>query len=149
MISMSAVISFPELETVLEPSLHGDEVVRRQVWGALTALYPQGRVVERRTDPRFPYPHLLYLTPVADDGITPSGESVIAVGKSLSERGLGFFYHQPLVHRRMIVSLETSDLQWAGFLIDLTWCRFTHYGWYESGGRFLQSVPSPITRPVR
>lgn len=146
---MSAVISFPDLEKVLEPTLQGDDAVRRQVWSALIALYPQGRVVERRMDPRFPYPHLLYLTPVAEDGITPQGESVIGVGKSLSERGLGFFYNQPLAHRRMIVSLETADLQWAGFLIELTWCRFTQYGWYESGGRFLQSVPSPIERPVR
>jgi hypothetical protein len=147
--SLSAVVTFPDLGKVLEPTLQGDDVVRRQVWGALTALYPHGRVVERRMDPRFPYPHPLYLTPVAEDGITPAGESVVAVGKTISDRGLGFYYPQPLAHRRMIVSLETCDLQWAGFLIDLTWCRFTKYGWYESGGRFLHAVPSPIQRPVR
>jgi hypothetical protein len=145
---MSGVISFPDLEKVLEPTLQCDDVVRRQVWGALTALYPQGRIVERRMDPRYPYPHLFYLTPVAEDGITPVGEPVVAVGKTLSERGMGFFYPGPIEHRLMIASLETSEQKWAGFLIDLTWCRFTSYGWYESGGRFLQAVRSPIERPV-
>ena len=44
----------------------------------------------------------------------------------------------------MIVSLESRSGQWLGFLIDVTWCRFTKQGWYESGGRFLQSVLSPV-----
>jgi hypothetical protein len=74
---------------------------------------------------------------------------VAVVGKTLSERGLGFYYQQPIHHRLMIASLETSEQRWAGFLIDITWCRFTRYGWYDSGGRFIQAVSSPITRAVR
>ena len=66
------------------------------------------------------------------------------VGKHLSERGLGFYHPQPLPYRRMIVSLEGPRGDWFGFLIDLTWCRFTRQGWYESGGRFLESVASPM-----
>ena len=146
---MSAVVCFPQLEPVLELNPQGDETVRQQVWGVLAGIYPPGGGVERRMDQRFPYPRLLYLTPVAADGITPTGESVAVVGKTLSERGLGFFYQRPLPDRRMIASLETKDLKWTGFLIDITWCRFTQYGWYDSGGRFMQAVPSPITRPVR
>lgn len=146
---MSAVIHVPHLDPVLEPAAQPDDLVRRQVWGVLVATYHHGRVAERRMDQRYPYPHPLYLTPVAADGFSPEGESVVVIGKSLSERGLGFFYQQPLAHRRMIASLETSELRWAGFLVDITWCRFTRYGWYESGGRFIQAVPSPITRHVR
>ena len=146
---MSAMVGFPHLESTPEASSHADDVVRRQVWDVLTGIYPEGRIVERRMDPRYPYPHLLYLTPVADDGISPAEESVVVIGRSLSERGLGFFHEQPLPHRRMIASLETSQRRWGGFLIDITWCRFTQYGWYESGGRFIQAVPSPITRPTR
>lgn len=141
---MSAVAGFPYLEQPPEVGQPGDDELRRQVWGVLTSAYPQGRVVERRLDQRYPYPHLFYLTPVGPDGITPEGESSVVVGKNLSERGLGFFYHLPLTHRRMIASLETAGMRWAGFLIDITWCRFTHYGWYENGGRFIQPVPSPI-----
>jgi hypothetical protein len=44
----------------------------------------------------------------------------------------------------MIVSLEVGADAWLGFLIDLSWCRFTKQGWYESGGRFRQVVNSPI-----
>jgi len=143
---MSAVVGFPQLETPPESNLPGDDPLRQQVWNILTAVYPRGRVVERRMDQRFPYPRLLYLTPVADDGISPEGESAVVIGKCLSERGLGFFYQQPLAHRRMIASLEMPDMNWVGFLMSITWCRFTQYGWYESGGRFIQAVPSPIGR---
>ena len=146
---MSAGVCFPHVNTVLEPNPQSDDIIRQQVWGVLVGIYPQGRVVERRLDQRFPYPQLLYLTPVAPDGISPMGESVAVVGKTLSERGLGFYYQQPINHRLMIASLETSEQRWAGFLIDITWCRFTRYGWYDSGGRFIQAVTSPITRAVR
>jgi hypothetical protein len=146
---MSAVVGFPHLETSLESSPQCDDLLRQQVWGILTSVYPRGRVVQRRLDLRYPYPHLLYLTPVADDGITPAGESAVVIGKCLSERGLGFFYQQPLAHRRMIASLESSTTRWAGFLIDITWCRFTQFGWYESGGRFIQAVTSPIDTTPR
>jgi hypothetical protein len=146
---MLGAVGFLDLVIPPETGLPSDDVVHRQVWGVLTATYPQGRVAERRMDQRYPYPHLLYLTSVAADGISPEGESVVVVGKALSERGLGFFYQQPLAHRRMIASLETFEMRWAGFLIDITWCRFTQYGWYESGGRFIQAVPSPIAQRGR
>jgi hypothetical protein len=44
----------------------------------------------------------------------------------------------------MIATLESSNGVRLGFIIDLSWCRFTKHGWYESGGRFLQSVLSPL-----
>ena len=80
---------------------------------------------------------------MAKDGRTPEGESLVVVGKHLSERGLGFYHPKPLPYRRVIASLESNGL-WLGFLIDLKWCRFTRQGWYESGGRFLEVVPSPV-----
>jgi hypothetical protein len=123
-----------------------DDLVKQQVWSILAGLYPRGKAAERRTDQRFPYPRLVYLTPVANNGYTPVAESVVVVGKDLSERGLGFYYQQPLPYRRMIASLELPEARWAGFLVDITWCRFTLHGWYDSGGRFIQAVPSPILR---
>ncbi len=122
-----------------------DEEIRSQVYSLLGIqphLDPTG---ERRTDHRYPYPKLIHLTPVGTDGNTSEGEPVVAAGKHLSERGLGFFHQGPLPHRRMIVSLETDGGGWVGFLIDLTWCRFTKHGWYESGGRLMQVVDSPLS----
>jgi hypothetical protein len=87
---------------------------------------------------------LVYLTPLGPDGVSPQLPSIVVVGKTLSEHGLGFFHKQVLPYRRMIASLESSRGQWVGFLIDIKWCRFTEHGWYDSGGRFLQTVPSPV-----
>jgi hypothetical protein len=129
----------PIQTTVLTPNS-----VRQQVWNLLAGLYPRGHLMERRFEQRFPYPHLLYLTPLAEDGVSPQGESIVVVGKDLSESGLSFFHPRPLADRRMIASLEMNGSKWVSFLIDLNWCRFTQQGWYFSGGRFLETRQSPI-----
>jgi hypothetical protein len=103
--------------------------------------------VERRRDRRYPYPHLIRLTPLADDGQNVAGVPLVAVGKQLSETGLGFFHSTPLPYRRMLVSLDAADGRALSLAIDLTWCRFTRFGWYESGGRFLRVVRSPPAMP--
>ena len=141
---MNPMLHEPQLDTLPLSGESEDDDVRTQVWGLLTTLYPKRELVERRGDNRFPFPYLIHLTPVADDGRTPEGETQVVVGKHLSARGLGFYHSQPLSYRRMIVSLEAGGGQWLAFLIDLSWCRFTQQGWYESGGRFLQSVLSPV-----
>jgi hypothetical protein len=121
-----------------------DDDVRDQVASLLVTLFPDGQLAERRREHRYPFPHLIQLTPVAEDGVTPQGEPIVVVGRHLSERGLGFYHPKPLAYRRMIASLEAGGGVWLGFLIDLTWCRFTRQGWYESGGRFLRSAFPPI-----
>jgi hypothetical protein len=118
--------------------------VHEQVRALLAGLEPGAGRGERRSDRRYPYPYLVYLTPVGKEHLTPKGESVVVVGKHLSEHGLGFYHTQPLPFRRVIATLETAVGARIGFLMDLTWCRFTREGWYESGGRFLGLVPSPI-----
>ena len=139
------VLGYSQLELGSETGQTADEQVRRQVWEILAGLYPPGQTKDRRLAQRFPYPQLLYLTPVSDDGFSPLGKSVVVVGKHLSERGLGFFYQQgPLPNRRVIASLEKQESRWVSFLLDIVWFRFTQHGWYESGGRFLQAVPTPI-----
>jgi hypothetical protein len=120
-----------------------DDDVRTKVWIALRALGSRGGHKDRRGKERFPYPYLVRLTPVADDGVTPQGDAVVVVGKHLSEEGLGFYHVGPLPYRRMIASLESAGGTRLDFLIDVTWCRFAKQGWYESGGRFLQSSPPP------
>jgi hypothetical protein len=123
-----------------------DDEIRTQVWGLLTNLYPRNDLVERRRGSRYPYPCLVHLTPVKADGITSEGETVVVVGKQLSEQGFSFYHQAPLPYRRMIASLENSRGNWLGFLMDLNWCRFSRGGWYESGGRFLQTALSPLDR---
>ncbi len=127
-----------------DPQGAADEEVRGQVWALLSTLYPKVTVVERRRETRYPFPFLIYLTPVGDEGTTPTGESIVVVGKHVSERGLGFYHAKPLPQRRVVASLERPHDGWYAFLLDLRWCRFTRQGWYESGGRFLEAVTSPL-----
>jgi hypothetical protein len=133
-----------ELDLLTDSSSPAEDDIGTQVCGLLSALYPQHDLTERRHENRYPFPYLVQLTPVAEDGVTPRGDAVVVVGKHLSERGLGFYHPKPLPHRRMIASLQTGSGQWIRFLIDLNWCRFIKQGWYESGGRFLRLVESSV-----
>ena len=137
-------LPLPQLDLLNEETDAADDEIRAQVWGLLTTLYPRNDMVERRHGNRYPFPCLIHLTPVGKDGVTPEGETVVVVGKHLSVGGCGFYHQAPLPYRRMIVSLESSGGHWLAFLIDLSWCRFTKDHWYESGGRFLQTVLSPM-----
>ncbi len=144
---MKAAAALCNLDRVA-PAATVDPEIRSGVQSLLASYYPDGLVVERRRERRFPYPHPVHLTPVADDDCTPLAEPIVVIGKHLSEGGLGFFHQQPLACRRALVSLEQADGRWLGLIIDLTWCRFTRHGWYESGGRFLKAAGTadPITR---
>lgn len=126
----------------LPPLSPAEEVVRNSVVQLLGSLYPTAHVPERRREQRYAYPHFLCLSPVGVDRATALPESVTVVGKHLSIGGIGFFHPQPIPYRRVVVSFEGPTGTPLAFLTDLTWCRFTKYGWYESGGKFL-SVATP------
>jgi hypothetical protein len=124
--------------------------IRECVRNLLASHYGRAYGIERRSERRFPFPHLVCLTPLADDGRTPLGPAIVGVGRELSEGGFGFFHPSPLPYRQMIASLESARGEWIHLAIDLTWCRFMRHGWYESGGRFLRtlSLPPPtLTQP--
>ncbi|MCC9609124.1 hypothetical protein LOC68_06805 [Blastopirellula sp. JC732] len=120
--------------------------VRVQVRSIIGAAGKGARLAyaDRRRDQRYPFPHLLYLTPVNKAGEPLVEQTVVVVGKTLTERGMDFYHQQPIPHRRVIVTIETPGGYIASFLMDLTWCRYTKQGWYDNGGRFLNTVPSPF-----
>ncbi len=100
---------------------------------------------DRRCDRREPFPYPIHITPLADDGSILKEETIVVLGKHLSERGLDFYYEAPLPYRRVITSWECRDGSWLALMLDLRWCRSMRHGWYENGGRFLQVVPSPLS----
>jgi hypothetical protein len=118
--------------------------LKNRVRGVLASMYPNCDVYERRNEARYPYPRLVHLTPVDTNGIASSTDSFVVAGKDLGDGGLSFYHPDPIPHRRAIASFELAPGRWLGLLIDLSWCRFTRLGWYESGGRFLQIVQSPL-----
>lgn len=136
---MSRVVSNPECAS-RAPS---ETLVALQVRGLLARSSPGALPCERRKTGRTPFPHLVQLTPVDRRTAQPVGSPIVVVAKELSTRGLGFFHQFPLSYRRASVTLEDAEGHPLCLLIDLSWCRFTRLGWYESGGRFLQ-VLSPL-----
>ena len=124
---------------LLDVDLSGDDQLRWQVRELLSGLYPSGPF-ERRHDQRYPLPKLIRLQPVEDDGTTHSGSPVVVSGKQISDSGLSFFHPHPLAYRMVVAGLERADRSQMEFLLDIEWCRCTHLGWYESGGKFVRAV---------
>lgn len=112
--------------------------IGEQVRLALSAVQRAPNAPERRRTQRFAYPQLLEITPTDPESLQPVGEPLVVVGKQISENGLGFYHCAPLPHRYVVVVLERGLRGPVRLLLDLSWCRFTRHGWYESGGRFLR-----------
>jgi hypothetical protein len=119
--------------------------IRQHVRLILQAFHRTSRVIcDRRRDHRVPFPYPIHVTPFDTAGCLATSETFVVLGKHLSERGLDFYCQMPIPHRRVIVSWECGAGRWIALLLDLTWCRSNHHGWYENGGRFLQVVESPL-----
>ncbi len=122
-----------------------DQKIRQRVRLVLQVFHQTSRVAcDRRSDHRIPFPYPIYVTPVDAAGVSTTDETLVVLGKHLSERGLDFYCQMAIPHRRVITSWECGAAQWIALLLDLTWCRSNHHGWYENGGRFLQAVDSPL-----
>jgi hypothetical protein len=91
-----------------------------------------------------PYPYPIYLTPLSPTEQPLLDQTVVVIGKHLSDHGLDFYHREALTYRRAIASLDAGELGWIGLLLELTWCRFTRHGWYDNGGRFVSAVRSPL-----
>ncbi len=142
-------------ETVTSPrptaasgALNSDQQVRSRVQQVLQYFRYRPHISDRRCDRREPFPYPIYVTPIAADGSAVKEETIVVLGKHISERGLDFYYQAPLPYRRVIASWECSDGRWLAIVLDLKWCRSNRHGWYENGGRFLQIVDSPLADPA-
>lgn len=123
--------------TVPNCSDESDAKVRATVGQLISRILPKKITNERRRDFRYPYPHLIYLTPIDASGQPLNEQSTVVVGKNITERGIDFFHRDPLPYRRVILTLEAEDGTRASMVTDLLWTRFTRQGWYDNGGRFL------------
>jgi hypothetical protein len=124
------------------PSTGGDRsALARQVQELVARLNPTV-ALERRRDERMPVPVLFRLTPLDNDRQPIVSAAVTVVGKNISRRGFSFYHEQPLTHRRAVISVQHPEISDFSAEIDVTWCRFTKPGWYESGGRLVSSVSS-------
>lgn len=119
-----------------------------QIESLLTRLRP-AVPFERRHEDRVAAPVLFSLTPLDADHEPIESETTIVVGKNISRRGLSFYHERPMPHRRAIITLAHPGLGSFAAEIDVSWCRFTRPGWYESGGRLIRPVNPDRVLAVR
>lgn len=96
--------------------------------------------VERRTGQRTSLPVLFELRPSPCDSHNCEQDHVVVIGKDVSDQGIGFFHERPIPYRRGVLTFRPQDGPPLSMEVDLSWCRFTRMGWYESGGRLLRAV---------
>jgi hypothetical protein len=142
MLRSSPTLAHKMVASIPSQNLH------QRVLSLLGMCQPGTSRIERRNEERYPYPKLIYLTPLKQDDLAQAPIKLVVTGKHLSESGLGFYHQTPLPYRRVIASFEQPDGNWLGLIMDITWCRFTKEGWYESGGRFIELVESPLNQTL-
>ncbi len=142
---MSAVLAEHGICTLTSPTpMVNDHLIRQQV-SLILQMHPRVPIhLDRRCDRREPYPYPIRVTPLNANSLPEIDDTIVVVGKHLSERGLDFYYRAPVPYRRVITSWEYGNGRWLGLLLDLRWCRSSGHGWYENGGRFLKAVVSPF-----
>jgi hypothetical protein len=110
-----------------------------QIEALLSRLHPPVER-ERRHDDRVAIPVLFRLTPFDAERQALEQQASIVVGKNISRRGVSFYHEKPIAHRRALIELADPSVGSFVAEIDITWCRFTKPGWYESGGRLLRTA---------
>jgi hypothetical protein len=141
---ISTLVLVPPCDAPATERSSTDRLVHQRVRQILGHYRSPRSTGDRRSDYREPFPYPIHVTPLGPDGSPRVDETLVVLGKHLSERGLDFYYEAPLPYRRVIVSWECPGGRWLALLLDLRWCRSTRHGWYENGGRFLQVVRSPL-----
>jgi hypothetical protein len=131
---------------LLSPRKIEESNLMREIQGLMARLHPE-TAVERRHDERVAIPLTLRLTPLDRDRRPVADDAITVVGKDISRRGLSFTHELPLTYRRAIISLDDPKYGRFAAEIDVTWCRFTKPGWYESGGRLVRSA-NPMDQPA-
>ena len=112
--------------------------VERLLQELLASWRPAVTVLERRKDHRVRLSRVLELTPVEALSETPIAQAITVLGRDLSLGGVSFLHSAPLPYRKVAISFEPGVVDADLVIVRLTWCRFTHRGHYESGGRFIR-----------
>lgn len=115
---------------------------RARMSSALAAVFthamPPRVVWERRCESRIPYGRPIAITPANEQGQFIAENSFSALGKNLSNHGIGFFTLEPVCARRVLTWLPAPGQKLVAFVTHLTWCRAAGLGWYENGGYFVR-----------
>jgi hypothetical protein len=114
--------------------------IRMRVRLAVGCMLPSRSDKERRCEHRYQFPYPISMTPVDAKGKATGEPPFVVIGRHLSEQGMDFYSKEVIPYRYLVASLPIGEEQSVGMLVDLSWCRFGHHGWYENGGKFTEVV---------
>ena len=115
--------------------------IENSILGVIQFATQPNVFLERRAHERVAYTQLFPITPIDNpDEMQVCGETVFVAGKNLSPCGIGFFHQNPIPSRYVVVSLQHAKDGSSHYLVKISWCRFLHPGWYDSGGQIMRMV---------
>jgi len=68
-------------------------------------------------------------------------EPRLASGRDISQEGISFSHKKPIPQKLVQVTFNPTDDQPVSVIVELTWCRFSRDGTYQSGGKFRKTEP--------
>lgn len=129
---------------VVSSGLRQLEDVSRLVGRLVAAWSDSPAVRQQRGSHRIGYEQMLVLTPLDDETERPIAASKLVWGRDLSLEGVSFVHESPLPFRKVALTFALPDGDVESLAVRLSWCRFARPGCYQSGGKFLRTVTSPI-----
>jgi hypothetical protein len=111
------------------------------VQSLVASWQPCESAVDRRRCHRLPFEHSIGVTPLVGD--EADGELQLALGRDISLGGIAFTHSEPIPNRYVAVTFWHEDGDDESVVTQLTWCRFTRQGDYQSGGNFLRMIELP------
>lgn len=128
---------------VASSALHRLEEVSRLL-NCLVAEWGDNVTFHRRSELRTSFNGAIVLTPFDAGSSSPNGEPRLVRGRNVSLHGISFEHETPLPHRDIVLTFALPDGCVESLVTRLMWCRFNRDGRYQSGGRLLRSIASPI-----
>jgi hypothetical protein len=125
------------------PSPRGIPEVERLIESLVASWHASAQLLQNRRWHRTPYRKPLVITPMDHEADVASAGSRLATGRDLSAGGLSFLHKHPLPHRIVAITFGLEPDMPTAIVTRLTWCRFTRWGEYQSGGKFLRTIESP------
>ena len=118
-LTLETAFAAPPLVLPRAPSAMRDEQIRVSVQLARASYAPRhdGFRPERRHSSRDSFPYPVHLTPLSRDHRPDVQQTIIVIGRHLSEQGLDFYHYEPVPFRRAVVSLPTNGNEWVSLFL--------------------------------
>ena len=128
----------------LMAALHSVQELQSLVGEVVASWHTSGPLLQQRYRHRVPLRRQLIIIPLDEQLETPCGSPLRVEGRDISLAGISFAHSLPLPHRKVALMLPHLHETAPSIVTQLTWCRFSRDGRYQSGGGFLGTLRASI-----